>query len=281
MATMALVLTLLAAVMHATWNFILKDSEDRLATVVGIALVGGLLYAPWIYWAEGLPTQVVEHLATSSLVHVAYFASLVIAYDRSDFSVAYPVARGIAPALVAVGGWVFLADSIGRVEAVGVAVIVAAILWIAWTPGSRTALRGSGVGWAAFTGLTIAVYTVIDAAAVRQAGKALAYSVSLALLSGAGLALLALRTRSAAEVLAPVRERPGAVGIAAALNIGAYALVLFAATRAPVALVSAVRETSVIFGAIAGLVFLGEPFGRRRLLGAAGVAVGVIVLGLP
>ena len=92
--------------------------------------------------------------------------------------------------------------------------------------------------------------------------------------------LLTLRTRRISELTKPLRQRPLAVTTAAALNIGAYALVLFAATRAPVALVSAVRETSVVFGTLAGVVLLHEPFGRRRLVGAVVVAAGVISLGL-
>ena len=278
MASIALLLALLAAVLHATWNFILKDSTDRLATVVAIGFVGFLIYAPWIYLVEGFPSGVGWHLAASSVVHVLYFAALVAAYNHADFSVAYPVARGAAPALVALGGFLFLGDRIGPAELGAIALIVAAIVWISWTPGKS--LDGAGVRWAMLTGLAISVYTVVDAAGVRSSGKALAYSVTLAGLSAIGLVMLALRTRSLAEVVAPLRQRPAAVTVAAALNIGAYALVLFAATRAPVALVSAVRETSVVFGALAGVLLLHEPFARRRLAGAAAVAVGIVGLGL-
>lgn len=278
MATIALVLALLAAVLHATWNFILKESADRLATVVVITIVGFLIYAPWVYLVEGFPSSVGWHLASSSIVHVLYFAALVAAYNLTDFSVAYPVARGAAPALVAAGGWVFLGDRLGATEIGAILLIAVAIVWISWTP--QRSIDSTGVRWALLTGLTISVYTVVDAAAVRHSGMALAYSVSLAGFSGLGLAWLALRTRDLSGVLAPLRQRPLAVTTAAALNIGAYALVLFAATRAPVALVSAVRETSVVFGALAGVLLLKEPFGRRRLAGAAAVAVGIISLGL-
>ncbi len=278
MATIALALALLAALLHATWNFILKESADRLATVVAIAFLGFVLYAPWIYVIEGFPASVGWHLTLSSVVHVLYFAALAAAYGHTDFSVAYPVARGAAPALVAVGGWIFLGDRLGADQIGAIALIVAAIVWISWSP--RRSIDRTGVRWALLTGVAISVYTVIDAAAVRSSGGALSYSVSLAGISGLGLAWLALRNRDLAGLLAPVRQRPVAVTVAAALNIGAYALVLFAATRAPVALVSAVRETSVVFGALAGVLLLNEPFGRRRLAGAAAVAVGIISLGL-
>ncbi|NND02909.1 MAG: EamA family transporter [Acidimicrobiia bacterium] len=278
MATIALVLALLAAVLHATWNFIVKESTDRLATVVVIGFVGFLIYAPWVYVVEGFPVGVGLPLAASSIVHVLYFASLVAAYNHTDFSIAYPVARGAAPALVAVGGFVFLGDRLGAAEIGAIAVIVAAIVWISWTPGKT--LDRTGIRWALLTGLAISIYTVVDAAAVRSSGKALAYSVTLAGLSAIGLAWLALRTRSVSDVVAPLRHRPFAVTAAAALNIGAYAIVLFAATRAPVALVSAVRETSVVFGALAGVVLLKEPFARRRLVGAAAVAIGIVALGV-
>lgn len=278
MATIALSLALLAALLHATWNLILKESSDRMATVVAIGVVGFLIYAPWVYLVEGFPAGVGWHLASSSAVHVLYLAALAAAYNHADFSVAYPVARGSAPALVAVGGWLFLGDRLGWAEIGAIAVIVGAIVWISWTPGHSP--NGPGLRWALLTGLAISAYTVIDAAGVRSSGKALAYSVTLAGVSGLVLAWLALRTRTVTDVIAPLRQRPVAVTVAAALNIGAYALVLFAATRAPVALVSAVRETSVVFGALAGVLLLAEPFGRRRLVGAAAVAAGIISLGL-
>lgn len=280
MAILALVLALLAAVMHATWNFILKDSGDRLATVVSMSLGGAIVYAPWIYAVQGLPSGVVQPLAVSTVVHVLYSLALVAAYARTDFSVAYPIARGVAPALVALGGWIFLDDVLGWTAIGAVALIVAAIVAISWTPRSSRSLHAAGIRWALLTGLAISIYTIVDTAAVRESGAALSYTVTLIASSGGLLALVAMRTRNVRTMLAPLVDRPLAVGLAAVLNIGAYALVLFAATRAPVALVSAVRETSVVLGALAGVVLLGEPFGRRRLAGAAAVAVGIIGLGL-
>lgn len=280
MATVALLLALLAAIMHATWNLILKDSDDRMATVVSMSVVGVVVFAPWIYAVQGFPAGVGGHLIASSIVHTLYFSALVAAYTRSDFSVAYPVARGVAPALVAVGGWLFLGDELGTAAMGAVALIAGAILWISWTPGARLTGPGSGLRWALLTGLAISAYTIIDASGVRNGGAALSYVVTLTAGAGVLLTMFALRSRDLRAVLAPLAQRPLAVGMAAVLNIGAYALVLFAATLAPVALVAAVRETSVIFGALAGVLLLNEPFGRRRLVGAAAVAAGVIGLGL-
>lgn len=271
----ALALALVAAVMHATWNLFLKDSEDRISTVALMGVVGSLLYLPWVYAVDGLPNGVWDHVVFSAVVHAAYFLALVTAYRRVDFSVAYPVARGAAPALVAFGGWVLLGDSIAAAEVVVIALIVAALIALAWSPGVL-----QGLQWALLTGLLISVYTLTDAAAVRESGKALSYTVTVTSVSIGLLLPFAIWQRGAAALVATARARPWQLIAASALNIGAYALVLVAATQAPVGLVSAVRESSVIIGALAGVVIYSEPFGRRRVVSAAFVAAGVVALGL-
>ncbi len=285
MATIALAVALLSAVMHATWNFFLKDSVDRLVTATLMVVAGVVLYLPWVYAVEGPPIGVWGHVAFAGVVHAAYNIALVTAYNRLDFSVAYPLARGIAPALVAVGGWLFLGDSLGPAATLALGLVVAALIWLAWSPGAvagfRTeGFRSGGYHWAVLTGMAIALYTVNDAAAVRESGRALSYAVTITAANALLLVPYTIRSRGTAALIATARSRPVAVVGAAALNIGAYALVLFAATRAPVGLVAAVRESSVVMGALAGVVLLKEPFGPRRLTGAAAVAVGIVVLGI-
>lgn len=285
MATIALAVALLSAVMHATWNFFLKDSEDRLATAALMVISGAVIYLPWVYAAQGPPVEVWNHIAFGAVVHASYNVALVTAYDRLDFSVAYPMARGIAPALVAVGGWLFLGDDLGLAATFALGLVVVALIWLAWSPGAmsdirRNGARESGYHWALLTGMAIAVYTVNDAAAVRESGRALSYAVTVTAANALLLVPYALRRRGGAALITAARSRPIALIGAAALNIGAYALVLFAATRAPVGLVAAVRESSVVIGALAGVFILKEPFGRRRLTGAAAVALGIVVLGV-
>jgi len=275
MATLALAIALLAAVLHATWNFFLKESADRLATAALIVAFGGLIYLPWVYAVEGLPVGVWDHVVASAVIHAVYFIALVAAYDRVDFSVAYPIARGVAPALVALGGWLFLGDNIGLLATLVIGGIVVALIWLGWSPGAM-----AGLHWALITGVTIALYTVNDAAAVRESGQALAYTVTITVAGAVLLVPYAIGRSGAGTLVATWRARPAAILGAAALNIGAYALVLYAATLAPVGLVAAVRESSVVLGALAGIVILKEPFGRRRLVGAAAVAIGIVALGL-
>ena len=284
MATIALAVALLSAVMHATWNFFLKDSEDRLATAALMVTIGAVIYLPWVYVVQGPPVGVWGYLAASGVIHAAYNVALVTAYDRLDFSVAYPMARGIAPALVAVGGWLFLGDNIGLAATLALSLVVAALLWLAWAPKSgsgepRPGIDRTGLYWAVLTGMTIALYTVNDAAAVRESGRALSFTVTMMAANALLLVPYTIRRRGGAALLATARDRPLALAGASALNVGAYALVLFAATRAPVGLVAAVRESSVVIGALAGVVLLKEPFGRRRLTGAAAVAIGIAALG--
>lgn len=275
MATIALAVALLAAVLHATWNFFLKGSGDRLATAAVMVILGAGFYLPWVFVVAGTPDGVWDHIALSAVVHTVYFVALVAAYDRVDFSVAYPIARGVAPALVALGGWIFLDDRIGPAAWLAIGAIVGTLIWLGWNPGAM-----AGMHWVLLTGLMIAVYTVNDAAAVRESGRALAYTVTITAASLVVLLPYVVWRQGAYSILATFRARPIALSGAAALNIGAYTLVLFAATRAPVGLVAAVRESSVVLGALAGVVILKEPFARRRLTGAAVVTAGIIALGL-
>ena len=158
MATIALAVALLSAVMHAPWNFFLKDSEDRLATAALMVISGVVIYLPCVYVTQGPPVGVWGHVAFAGVVHAAYNVALVTAYDQLDFSVAYPMARGIAPALVAIGGWLFLGDDLGLAAMLALGLVVAALIWLAWSPGAmaevrRIGLRASGYHWALLTGM--------------------------------------------------------------------------------------------------------------------------------
>jgi drug/metabolite transporter (DMT)-like permease len=275
MATAAFFLALSSAALHATWNLLVKTSDDRLVTAWAAVTTGGVVFFPALVATGGVPPAAWGYLLASGVVHTGYASSLARAYDTADFSLAYPLARGISPALAAVGGVVFLEERIGGVAVLGLVVVSAALLWIAYHPGGLRASR-----WAIVTGATIAVYSVIDAAGVRAADNALGYTAALFLVNGVLLTPVVVRWRGAGTVAAAVRSRPGRLLLVGSMSLVAYALVLGAALLAPIGLVSAVRETSVILGAVAGTVLLGEAMGARRVTAATLVVVGVVLLGV-
>ncbi|MFD9907958.1 DMT family transporter [Streptomyces sp. NPDC059063] len=267
---------LLAAVTHASWNAIAHHITDKL---VGFTLISGggaligLALAPFVSVPDG---DAWPYLMLSAALHVGYYALLMWSYRLGDFGQAYPIARGSAPLVVTLLAAVFAGEVPGGWQAAGVAVCSAGLTGLAlW------GIRGSGrrpdwvaIGAALLTGVSIAAYTVVDGLGVRAAGSSLGYIAWLMLIQGTIVPMYAAwRWRGGtAERLRPVAW-VGLLG--ATLSVSAYALVLWAQTRADLAPISALRESSIIVGAAIGALFFKERFGAPRL-----VAAGVMVAGI-
>ena len=266
-------LVLLAAVMHASWNALVKATGDRLAMQALVIFFSGLLAAFALPFLPLPAAASLPFLLTSLLVHGFYYATLLGAYRHGDLSQVYPIARGVAPLLVALGAWAFAGEAMNGLEWLGIIVISAAIMSLAAPGRMRRENELPAIGFALATGVTISLYSVCDGMGVRRAGDSLSYITWLLAMEGLPLLLLALwlrRGRIRASFL-PALPRAAAGGLLAALG---YGIVIWAMGRAPMAHVSALRETSVILAAAIGTFLLREPFGRRR-----GVAAGLIVAG--
>jgi drug/metabolite transporter (DMT)-like permease len=266
-----LLLVLGSALLHASWNLVVKSASDRLIAAWAQAVFGGLVFLP-ILLVEGVPVRVLPAVVGSGLVHLLYGLTLVAAYDRGELSLVYPVARGVAPILVTGAAALFLHDVPSGGGLLAIACVVAGVLWVARGRDHR------GLGWALATGATIAAYTTIDGASVRTLGTALAYTGAVFVANAIWyLPVIAVR-RSRRQVIASVQGEWWRQLFAGAASIGAYALVLTAARFAPLGLVAALRETSVLFGAVGGWLILKEPEAKQRLRGATLIAVGLAVL---
>ncbi len=275
MPAAALMLALSSALMHATWNYLVKTARDRLVTAWALVVAGAAAFSPVVVAAGGVDRSAWGHIVASGVIHTIYALTLTRAYERGDLSIAYPVARGLAPMLVALGALVFLSEQLGAVAVAGLAVVSVALLFVAYEPG---ALRSSG--WAVATGFVIAAYTVVDASGVRAADHALAYTTAVFIANAVMLTPLVIVLRSPGEIGNAIAAERLRTVLAGLLSLGAYALVLGAALLAPIGLVAAVRETSIVFGALAGAVLLREGMGMRRVSGSAAIVVGVVLLGV-
>lgn len=258
----AIALVLVAAVVHASWNRVLHAEDDRVAAmavaglVVGVALFPAvLIWPPWAVWPL---------VVASAVAHVAYALGLSAAYRHGALSVAYPLGRGVAPLLVTLGGWLLLAEQpdlgalIGAISlAIGLALIAVA--------GGRAG-QGAAVVFALLTGLTIAAYSVVDAAAVRQVSPVGYLGVVLGM---QGVLLTALVRGN------PVRLRRGLrSGVLIAIGaVAAYLLVLFAFQQAPAGRVSTLREASVLIG----IMLSGERPSAAVWAGAILVLIGALL----
>ena len=268
-----------AGLLHASWNALLKSAPGGdpmldTASVVAGSSVWALIVLPFVPWPDPAAWKFV---ALSSTIHFAYYITLAHAYRMGDLSFAYPLMRGTAPLIVTVLGIVFLHELPTAHVAVGIVLICAGIVSIAFIRRERH--PPAAAGWAFANAAVIALYTLTDGAGARASGNAASYVTWLIFLEGLPFIawILWRRGRSAIHYLGRGWRR-GLLG--GACSLAAYAIVLYAMTRAPVAAVAALRETSVLFAALIGAVWLKEGFGPMRLAGAASVVVGVAALKL-
>jgi drug/metabolite transporter (DMT)-like permease len=271
------VLVLGAALLHASWNAIIKSSRDVLLDTALVAAGASILSLPVIVAAPMPANASWPYLAASIVIHVGYFATLARAYRVGDLGHAYPLMRGTAPLLVALFGVALLHERPSAGMWLGIVLISSGILSIGLLQRGRA--RRDATLWALANAVIIASYTLVDGAGVRLSGSAAGYVAWLFLLEGpAFMALVIVLRASAALQYAARNWRRGLAG--GLFLFASYGIVLWAMTEAPVAAVAALRETSVIFAAVLGSMFLKEPFGRQRVIGACAVAVGVMALRL-
>ena len=265
---------LLAAVTHASWNAIAHKITDKL---VGFTLIAGggtligLVMVPFV----AIPAAGAwPYLLASAVIHVVYYVLLMKSFRLGDFGQAYPIARGSAPLVVTVLAAVFAHEVPDGWAAAGIGVSCAGLTGVAlW------GLRGRRPDWAAIgaalaTGLSIAAYTVVDGLGVRASGSSLGYIAWLMALEGVCVPAYAFY-RWRGQLLAELRPFAAVGLLGAALSVAAYGLVLWAQTKAELAPIAALRESSIIVGAAIGAVFFKERFGAPRI-----VAAGLLVAGI-
>lgn len=270
---------LLAALLHATWNAMAHAVPDRLIgfTLIGVAylVAGGALAATAPVPAGGSWAYVIA----SVLLHILYILLLMRSFMLGDFGQVYPLARGTAVAVVALLATVAVGEAMPPVRLVGVIMVCLGLTALVAPLGRTAQAELPAVVAAVGTGVMIAGYTTVDGVGVRASGSVLGYTGWLFMLQGVALPVLAYARRGR-DVTRQARPYL-LVGLAGGvLSLAAYGLVLWAQTRAPLAPVAALRETSSLMGAIIGALVFKEAFGRRRILAAVVVTVGVVLTNL-
>ena len=274
--TIFVMLTVLAAaLMHASWNALIKSGGDKvqgmLALTIGHAVVGAVMVA----FVGPPPVQAWGWLAASVLIHAFYQTFLALAFTHGDLSRVYPISRGTAPLLVLIYGAFFLPDVISRSELSGIVLLGAGIFMMArgvFSSGESRAMLPFAFGAACAT----AGYTIADGQGARAAGDATVYIAWLMLLAAVPFvpACVVLRGWSVLRVPAPVWRTGLMAGVVSVL---AYWMAVWAMTQAPIALVAALRETSILFAVLIGWLFFGERMDRTKALAAGLIVAGVLV----
>jgi drug/metabolite transporter (DMT)-like permease len=269
---------LFAAACHAGWNAVIKLGLDPFASTMLIAIAAGAVAVPLLL-VVGLPAAAAwPWLGASVVLHIGYFTGLTQAYRHGDMGQVYPIARGSAPLLTAAAGTALLPDRLGLLAWLGISMLACGVVLMSFRGGRDLArLDRRAVGFALFTALTICGYSLVDGIGARLANNASSYAVTLFVANGLSMSAVALLRRGPAIVgmMAP-HWRAGLLG--GTLSLAAYWIVIWAMTVAPIAIVAALRETSVLFGAAIAVAVLGEPLRATRIAAAVMIAAGLALI---
>jgi phosphonate utilization associated putative membrane protein len=297
---------LCGAVLHAGWNALVKSSGDKEVDTALVHFLGALVALPPLLVFGLPPAAAWPYICASLAIHVAYYITLAGAYKHGDLGLTYPIMRGSAPLLVALGSSFVLGESLSPLAWIGVLAVTAGVALVGLArhtpraPDSRlgtgatqphasvageAAQRGRAIGFALANAAVIATYTFVDGTGVRltvAAGElAVTYVLVLFVLDGIPYPALVWARRDAAgrrAILAYARTRWPLAALGGAASMGSYMIALWAMTRAPVAAVSALRETSVLFATALSVWVLKERFGAQRAVGAVVIVSGVVAL---
>jgi drug/metabolite transporter (DMT)-like permease len=272
-------LVLIGAALHATWNVIIKSGPDKQLDTI-LVTSGGAIFAILVLPFVSLPDKASwPYLAISVAIHFAYFNLIALAYKSGELSVAYPIMRGSAPPLTAIIASMTVGDLLSTGAWMGIVLISLGILALtgdSWRAGRFPFVTA---GFALLNALVIVAYTLIDGMGVRLSGNALSYIAWLFFLIPLPLLCMPLLNRPRAfAAYFRVRWKAGFWG--GICTAASYGIALWAMTLAPIALVAALRETSVIFGTVFASLFLKEHFGVMRYVAANAVMVGAIFIKL-
>jgi drug/metabolite transporter (DMT)-like permease len=275
---LVVVIVIGAGALHATWNAIAKQVDDRLMAFAWIGIASTVGGGFWLV-LTGLPYRAAIGFAiASAIIHIGYDLALMNSYRLGAFNQTYPIARGTSPLVVAIGAYFLANEHRSAAALLGIGTLAVGLMALALSAGRLSRAEMPAVGAAVLTGLTIAAYTIVDGLGVRRAHDPWAYVALLFLLQGPALTVAAaVRRPTSAWRDASTMGRGLLAGV---LCVVAYGIVLWAQTRAPLAEVAAIRETSVVFAALIGVMLFGEAFGRRRVAAALMIATGIVLISL-
>lgn len=277
-SSLVLLLVILSAGLHATWNLLVKRGEDTLIATWLTALVAPVVLWPMLFLTGLPPPSAWPMLLASGITHAAYNVTLARAYEHGDLSVVYPVARGLAPLLVGVGAPLILGESLSSAAMTAIVLVGGGVAWLGLSV-RRTRAGAAGLLWAGITAVLIAVYSMLDKAGVMRSNP-LAYGVTLFGCDAVFVTPYVLLHRDARQIREVWQGNRGPLVWSGLLALVAYLLVLVAMRLTQVSYVAALRESSVILGAILGWRVLGDSFGGQRVSASAVVALGLILLAL-
>ena len=282
MSGLVVAVVLFAALLHASWNAIVKSGKDTFLSTVLVSVGAALISLAVLPFVEAPAPASWPYLAASAVAQLAYYSLLAAAYQAGDMSHAYPLMRGSAPLLVALASWPLIGERLSSMQMGAVACICAGIcaLYFAARLPATAAVRkntGRATAFALGNACVIASYTLIDGIGVRLSGAPAAYTMWIFVLNGAGLLLWTVLRRPA-DLLAYAQTQWHLAAFGGFGTLASYGLALWAMTQAPVAAIAALRETSILFAIAIAALFLREKISPRRYLAIVLIAAGAILM---
>ena len=273
-------LVLASAAMHATWNALIKTRSDRFASISLTTLGASIVVLPILPFVDFPSIEVWIWIAASVIIHAGYRLFLVKTYDVGDFAQSYPLARGIAPLITTVGAIIFIGEVPEGLTVLGIVVLsFGALLMSLRGSSDLSKFNRRAVGFALLTAMLIAGYTLTDGYGVRLANTASSYAAWLFFCDG--LCSIAIgflyRGRGLLTVLASEWKTSLLTG---GLLAGSYWIIMWAMTKAPIASIAALRETSILFAMLISVLVLGERVTPWRVLATVFIVGGVVILRL-
>ncbi|MEO7021376.1 MAG: DMT family transporter [Ktedonobacteraceae bacterium] len=279
----ALGLLLTSAFLHTTWNLLIKRAKEKQIFTWWALVIGLLCFSPLLLQVRFFPASIWPYVCSSALTEAVYYFVLLRAYQYGDFSLVYPMARGAAPALLTLWAVLFLGERPAPQGLVGIGVLIVGLVVVGsttwWRQRKTSSLASSALGLALATACCVSIYSAIDGAAVRQVAP-LPYTVLVIGLTAVLITPLIVLRYGRRAILVEIRSNWRLISLAGILSFTTYMLVLLAYSFSPVSYGGAVREISIVIAAFVGWRWLGEGFGRARLLGAALIFVGILVIAL-
>ena len=270
-------IVLFAALLHAAWNAFIKSGDDKLVETTLLVTGAGAIAAAVLPFMPAPAEASRPFLVASVAIHCVYFSLVAVAYRTGELSFAYPVMRGSAPLFTGVLTAVLLDEPIGGGGWLGILLLCAGILWLARDGWRSANSQKHALVFALLNAVVIVAYTIVDGLGVRASENAWSYVLWLFFLNMFPLLAIGFANNARAVLATPVRGwLKGCVG--GLCSLCAYGLALWAMTQAPIALVAALRETSVLFGTALGALLLKERFGLGRWLAAALITAGAVAM---
>jgi drug/metabolite transporter (DMT)-like permease len=282
MSIFAIGILFISAVLHTSWNLLIKQSDDKYIVTFWMVAFGGVFALVALFFTGLPPRQMWGYAIISVCVEVAYFITLSYAYHDNDFSLVYPVARGTAPAFLALWSFVFLHETLTSGGRFGLALIIGGLIIIGVNTLMQshvTHLHFKGIAVALFIALLISIYSTIDGAAVKN-GYPMPYVMTMFTLVPVVISPFIFIQYKWSQIKATLANQPFRIPLAGVIGVLAYLMAVFAYSIAPLSYAGAVREVSVVIGALAGWWFLKERMGGVRVLGAAIIFSGILIIAI-